>query len=60
MIHNETNTSIGCTVSDCEYHDSSDYCTLEQIQVVKNNTMSNVTSKEATDCGSYESKGKKR
>lgn len=51
-----TNRSIGCTVSDCKYHDKSDYCTLEQIQVVKSDTMSNMKSQESTDCGSYEAK----
>lgn len=56
MSKNETNSSIGCTVDDCEYHDSSDYCTLDKIMVVKTDSMEDVTAQEATDCGSYESK----
>jgi len=53
---NHTNSSIGCTVKDCKYHDKSDYCTLDHIVVVKSDTMDNVKSQESTDCGSYEHK----
>lgn len=53
----EPNESIGCTVTDCRYHDQSDYCTLTHIDVVKNNTTQNMASQEATDCGSYVHKG---
>lgn len=48
----EPNESIGCTVTDCRYHDRSDYCTLNHIDVVKNDTADDV-SQECTDCGSY-------
>ncbi|PKM50076.1 MAG: DUF1540 domain-containing protein [Firmicutes bacterium HGW-Firmicutes-7] len=51
-----TNSSIGCTVDECKYHDSTDYCTLDHIDVVKSETMENVESQEATDCGSFEQK----
>lgn len=54
--NHSTNTSIGCTVTDCRYHDDTDYCTLEHIEVVKSDTMENVKSQESTDCGSYEHK----
>lgn len=50
MRHNE---SIGCTVTECKYHCKDDnYCTLNQIQVVKNTAMAKEV--EATDCGSFE------
>ncbi|PKM95830.1 MAG: DUF1540 domain-containing protein [Firmicutes bacterium HGW-Firmicutes-1] len=53
---NSTNNSIGCTVTDCRYHDTTDYCTLDHIDVVKSETMEDVAAQEATDCGSYELK----
>lgn len=50
---NEPNQSIGCTVTECSYHSQSqDYCTLDQIQVVKHHD--NPQNVEATDCGSFE------
>lgn len=53
-MRQKTNSSIGCTVTQCKYHDSSDYCTLDQIQVISNNTASDDNTTEVTDCGSYE------
>ena len=51
----EKNLSIGCVVSECKYHaQSSDYCTLEKIQVGKNDSFS--SKKEDTDCNSFERK----
>lgn len=51
MDHNE---SIGCTVEECKYHcKEDDYCTLNQIQVVKHEMKA--TTAECTDCGSFES-----
>jgi len=47
------NSAIGCTVSECKYHCKDDnYCTLEQIQVVKHENSANTT--QCTDCGSFE------
>lgn len=49
----EHNASIGCTVSECKYHCKDDnYCTLEQIQVVKHENSANTV--QCTDCGSFE------
>lgn len=51
MRHNE---SIGCTVTECEYHCKEDrYCTLDHIEVVKHEAKANT--KECTDCGSFRS-----
>ncbi|MDS1030805.1 DUF1540 domain-containing protein [Bacillota bacterium LX-D] len=49
------NENIGCTVTECKYHvDSANYCSLEQIKVVKN--VSTADKVEQTDCGSFELK----
>lgn len=49
----EHNASIGCTVTECKYHCQEDnYCTLEQIQVVKHEPQANTI--QCTDCGSFE------
>lgn len=56
MNHNSgesINKSIGCTVIQCKYHDTSDYCTLKHIDVVTSDISSNSDSTEVTDCGSY-------
>lgn len=46
------NDSIGCTVSECKYHCNDDnYCTLQQIQVVKHETKASTV--QCTDCGSF-------
>ncbi|MFZ7134055.1 MAG: DUF1540 domain-containing protein [Eubacteriales bacterium] len=47
------NSNIACTVNECKYHaKKEDYCSLEQIKVVKN---SNVAKDEReTDCHSFE------
>lgn len=57
-MHN-INKSIGCTVSQCKFHDDKkDYCTLNNIKVV---THENKTNKvEGSDCGSYEPKNSLR
>ncbi|WP_099189997.1 DUF1540 domain-containing protein [Tepidibacter mesophilus] len=52
-MQNNINSSIGCTVDECKYHAKTvQKCSLDEIQVVKHTT--NATSKEATDCGSFE------
>ena len=49
------NDSIGCMVSECKYHcGGDDYCTLNQIKVVKHETVAKTV--ECTDCGSFEKK----
>ncbi|MBL4934715.1 DUF1540 domain-containing protein [Clostridium sp. YIM B02515] len=49
----EHNASIGCTVTECKYHCKDDnYCTLEQIQVVKHEPQASTV--QCTDCGSFE------
>lgn len=49
----EHNHSIGCTVSECRYHaKNNNYCTLEQIQVVKHESKADTI--QCTDCGSFE------
>lgn len=55
-LSNESNTSIGCNVEECKYHTGDDYCSLEHIDVVKNENNSDTTTIEYTDCGSFESK----
>lgn len=51
-MHEGHNDSIGCSVAECKYHDTgAQYCTLEQIQVVKHEPVAN--SIQATDCGSF-------
>lgn len=51
--HGKHNDSIGCTVNECKYHcKEDDYCTLQQIQVVKHENMANTA--QCTDCGSFE------
>lgn len=61
MEYNETdngaeNNSIQCSVSQCKYHLKSDYCSLDRIKVVVNDNVTNVTSVNGTDCGSFETK----
>lgn len=52
----EHNDSIGCTVSECKFHcKDDDYCTLQNIMVVKNTT--EAKSVECTDCGSFKTEG---
>ncbi|WDU83473.1 DUF1540 domain-containing protein [Caloramator sp. Dgby_cultured_2] len=47
------NRSIACNVRDCKYHaQNENYCTLNAIQVVNHTTPA--TTKESTDCGSFE------
>ncbi|KMT22130.1 DUF1540 domain-containing protein [Clostridium cylindrosporum] len=49
--HNH-NPSIGCIVSECQFHcKTDDYCTLDKIQVVKHEHEASTT--ECTDCGSF-------
>jgi len=49
----EKNPSIQCTVDDCKYHSGNvNYCTLNNIQVGKNETKATAT--ENTDCESFE------
>lgn len=52
-VSGEHNNSIGCTVNECKYHcKSDDYCTLQQIQVVKHEPKASTV--QCTDCGSFE------
>lgn len=49
------NTDIGCSVNECKYHHGAEnYCTLQHIDVVKNNN--DPSTIQFTDCGSYENK----
>jgi len=51
-MHQGHNDSIGCAVNECKFHDGgADYCTLEQIQVVKHEVEAKTA--ESTDCGSF-------
>lgn len=55
MNHND---SIGCSVSECKFHcKDDDYCTLENIMVVKHK--GEAQNVEATDCGSFKYEGGK-
>lgn len=48
----EKNSSIGCTVNNCQHHaQSEDYCTLNKIEVGTHE--SNPTKVECTDCKSF-------
>lgn len=52
-MHDGHNDSIGCTVTECKFNDNSaQYCTLQQIKVVKHENIANTV--ECTDCGSFE------
>lgn len=54
-MHQGHNDSIGCTVSECKFHDNdANYCTLQQIQVVKHEAEAKTV--ECTDCGSFDKK----
>lgn len=49
------NTSIGCTVTQCEHHaQGQDYCTLDKISVGTHEA--NPTMVECTDCNSFRAK----
>ncbi|MHC1683598.1 MAG: DUF1540 domain-containing protein [Clostridiaceae bacterium] len=49
---NQINDSIGCIVTECEYHaNSKNYCTLNHIDVVKHEPSAKTV--ECTDCGSF-------
>ncbi len=46
------NSSIGCSVTECNYHCKEDnYCTLDKIDVVKHTQKADTI--ESTDCGSF-------
>lgn len=48
----DKNPSIHCVVSECRYHaNSSDYCTLKEIDVGKNESFTSKS--EDTDCKSF-------
>jgi hypothetical protein len=52
-MHQGHNDSIGCSVDECKFHDDgANYCTLQQIQVVKHEAKASTT--ECTDCGSFQ------
>lgn len=47
------NTHIGCNVTECRHHSTTeDYCTLEHIDVVKNTAEADC--EKCTDCSSFE------
>ncbi|MBE6024019.1 MAG: DUF1540 domain-containing protein [Cellulosilyticum sp.] len=49
------NSSIGCTVSQCQYHAGNEnFCTLQQIMVGTHET--NPTQVECTDCESFKAR----
>ena len=51
-MHQGHNDSIGCSVDECRFHDvNTNYCTLEQIQVVKHENVAKTS--QCTDCGSF-------
>lgn len=51
----KANQSIGCTVTQCEYHCSNDnYCSLDKIQVGTHEM--NPTEAQCTDCNSFKVK----
>ena len=57
-MHN-INKSIGCTVTQCKFHnDSENYCSLNQIKVV--NHKMKAKKGKGSDCGSYEPKNSLR
>jgi len=52
-MQNNINSSIGCSVHECKYHaKTAQKCSLNEIKVIKHTDTA--TSKEATDCGSFE------
>lgn len=51
----DVNSSIKCSVEQCQYHaQSKDYCTLQEIKVGTHET--DPTKVECTDCESFEVK----
>lgn len=53
----EVNSSIGCSVSECQYHAGNDqYCTLDKIMVGKNESFTSQA--RDTDCESFKVKDK--
>lgn len=49
------NTSIECTVKECEHHcETQNYCSLDSIRVVTHET--NPTEVACTDCSSFKKK----
>lgn len=51
-MYGQHNDSIGCSVHECKFHSKSvDYCTLNQIKVVKHENMAKDV--QCTDCGSF-------
>lgn len=55
MDNSRANQSIGCTVTQCEYHcQNEDYCSLDRIMVSTHET--NPTMVECTDCSSFKAK----
>jgi len=52
-MHQNINSSIGCSVHECKYHAKKvEKCILDEIKIVKHEE--NATTKECTDCGSFE------
>lgn len=50
------NKHIGCSVTECKHHAKSEpYCTLDHINVVKSDSMTNSTAQSqcCTDCASF-------
>lgn len=53
--YNHCNTSIGCTVTQCQHHaQKENYCTLDKISVGTHEA--NPTMVECTDCNSFKAK----
>lgn len=51
-MNNNANKSIGCTVTQCEYHcNGENYCSLEKINVGTHEQ--NPTEVKCTDCESF-------
>lgn len=52
IMMNNANRSIGCTVTQCEYHcGNENYCTLDKINVGTHEQ--NPTNVQCTDCESF-------
>ena len=52
---NKANRSIGCTVTQCEYHcENENYCSLDKINVGTHEQ--NPTNVQCTDCESFKAK----
>jgi hypothetical protein len=54
MVQTADRQNIICTVSSCKYHDSNDYCTLQEIQVGPCQNVQTGNPEDESMCASYE------